>query len=82
MGRSFGGIEARQQPPGSAFADGAQQLRTIVGRVKDNRSSKTCSPPAVGRTAMHLLPRFDAYWEFHIKRGQRRLYPAWTVVPK
>jgi hypothetical protein len=25
---------------------------------------------------------FDRYWEFHIEQDQRRLYPAWTVVPK
>ncbi len=32
--------------------------------------------------AVHLSGDFDAYWEFHIKQDQRRLYPAWTVVPK
>jgi hypothetical protein len=32
--------------------------------------------------AIYLSGDFDAYWEFHIKQDQRRLYPAWTVVPK
>lgn len=32
--------------------------------------------------AIYLSGDFDAYWEFHIELDQRRLYPAWTVVPK
>jgi len=32
--------------------------------------------------AIYLSGDFDAYWEFHIAQDQRRLYPAWTVVPK
>ena len=32
--------------------------------------------------AIYLSGDFDAYWEFHIEQDQRRLYPAWTVVPK
>jgi hypothetical protein len=32
--------------------------------------------------AIYLSGDFDAYWKFHIERDQRRLYPAWTVVPK
>ena len=32
--------------------------------------------------AIYLSGDFDAYWDFHIERDQRRLYPAWTVVPK
>jgi hypothetical protein len=33
--------------------------------------------------AIYLSGDFDAYWQFHIERDQRRLYPAaWTVVPK
>ena len=32
--------------------------------------------------AIYLSGDFDAYWEFHIKQDQRRLYPTWTVVPK
>jgi hypothetical protein len=32
--------------------------------------------------AIYLSGDFDAYWEFHIQQDQRRLYPAWTVVPK
>jgi hypothetical protein len=32
--------------------------------------------------AIYLSADFDAYREFHIERDQRRLYPAWTVVPK
>jgi hypothetical protein len=31
--------------------------------------------------AIYLSGDFDAYWQFHIERDQRRLYPAWTVVP-
>jgi len=32
--------------------------------------------------AIFLSGDFDAYWAFHIEQDQRRLYPAWTVVPK
>src|SRR5215467_13311699 len=32
--------------------------------------------------AIYLSGDFDRYWEFHIEQDQRRLYPAWTVVPK
>jgi hypothetical protein len=32
--------------------------------------------------AIYLSGDFDAYWQFHIEQDQRRLYPAWTVVPK
>jgi len=32
--------------------------------------------------AIYLSGDFDAYWDFHIKQDQRRLYTAWTVVPK
>ena len=32
--------------------------------------------------AIYLSGDFDRYWDFHIKQDQRRLYPAWTVVPK
>src|SRR5499433_3893917 len=32
--------------------------------------------------AIYLSGDSDAYWEFHIEQDQRRLYPAWTVVPK
>jgi hypothetical protein len=32
--------------------------------------------------AVYLSGDFDRYWEFHIKQDQRRLYPAWAVVPK
>lgn len=32
--------------------------------------------------AIYLSGDFDAYWQFHIELDQRRLYPAWTVVPK
>jgi len=32
--------------------------------------------------AIYLSGDFDAYWEFHIEQDQRRLYPAWIVVPK
>ena len=32
--------------------------------------------------AIYLSGDFDDYWAFHIEQDQRRLYPAWTVVPK
>ena len=32
--------------------------------------------------AIYLSGDFEAYWEFHIAQDQRRLYPAWAVVPK
>ncbi len=32
--------------------------------------------------AVYLSGDFDAYWEFHIKQDQGRLYPARSVVPK
>ena len=32
--------------------------------------------------AIYLSGDFDDYWQFHIEQDQRRLYPAWTVVPK
>lgn len=32
--------------------------------------------------AIYLSGDFDRYWEFHIEQDQRRLYPAWSVVPK
>jgi hypothetical protein len=32
--------------------------------------------------AIYLSGDFDRYWAFHIEQDQRRLYPAWTVVPK
>jgi len=32
--------------------------------------------------AIYLSGDFDTYWEYHIEQDQRRLYPAWTVVPK
>ena len=32
--------------------------------------------------AIYLSGDFNAYWDFHIEQDQRRLYPAWTVVPK
>jgi len=32
--------------------------------------------------AIYLSGDFDRYWQFHIDQDQRRLYPAWTVVPK
>ena len=32
--------------------------------------------------AIYLSGDFDRYWEFHIEQDQRRLYPAWIVVPK
>lgn len=32
--------------------------------------------------AVYLSGDFDAYWKFHIEQDQRRLYPAWSVVPK
>jgi hypothetical protein len=32
--------------------------------------------------AIYLSGDFDRYWDFHIEQDQRRLYPAWSVVPK
>jgi hypothetical protein len=32
--------------------------------------------------ATYLSGDFNAYWEFHIKHDQQRLYPAWQVVLK
>jgi hypothetical protein len=33
--------------------------------------------------AIYLSGDFDRYWQFHIDRDQRRLYPVeWAVVPK
>ena len=33
--------------------------------------------------AIYLSGDFDRYWEFHIEKDQKRLFPlAWTVVPK
>ena len=32
--------------------------------------------------AIYLSGDFDAYGDCHIQQDQRRLYPAWTVVPK
>ena len=32
--------------------------------------------------AIYLSGDFDRYWQFHIDQDQRRLYPAWAVVPK
>jgi hypothetical protein len=32
--------------------------------------------------AIYLSGDFDAYWDFHIEQDQRRLDPAWSVVPK
>jgi hypothetical protein len=32
--------------------------------------------------AIYLSGDFDRYWQFHIDHDQRRLYPAWAVVPK
>jgi len=32
--------------------------------------------------AVYLSGDFDRYWQFHIEQDQRRLYPAWAVVPK
>jgi len=32
--------------------------------------------------AIYLSGDFDRYWQFHIDRDQRRLYPSWNVVPK
>jgi len=31
--------------------------------------------------AIYLSGDFEQYWQFHIEQDQRRLYPAWTVVP-
>jgi hypothetical protein len=32
--------------------------------------------------AIHISGDSDRYWQFHIDQDQRRLYPAWAVVPK
>ena len=32
--------------------------------------------------ALHLSANFDAYWEFHLKCDQQRLYPAWQLDSK
>jgi hypothetical protein len=32
--------------------------------------------------AIYISGHFDAYWQFHIEKDQRRRIPAWTVVSR
>ena len=73
--------------PGKVVPD-AEEVLVRSTLIKDRmersgmRWTEQMAEAIVQLRAIDLSGDFDAYWQFHIEQDPRRLYPAWTVVPK